>query len=252
MNSAEFRFYAELNDFLQPARRQVAFVHAFDGRPAIKDTIEALGVPHPEVELILVDGESVDFAHPLEDRARVSVYPIFESLDITPIVRVRPQPLRETRFVLDTHLGRLAAYLRMLGFDTLYRNDYRDSELAGISARERRVLLTRDRGLLRRSAVTRGYCVRHDHPREQLAEVVRRFDLVRSMRPFGRCMLCNDELKPVDPDAVRAGLPPRVRELHTDFRACRGCGRVYWKGSHYERMQELIRQTIEASRAREG
>ena len=244
MGTAEFRFYAELNDFLPPSRRQVAFVHAFDGRPAIKDTIEALGVPHPEVDLILVNGESVDFAHPLQDGERVSVYPRFESLDITPILRVRPQPLRETRFVLDTHLGRLAAYLRMLGFDALYRADYEDAELAAISSGEHRILLTKDRGLLRRSVVTHGYCVRHRHPREQLVEVVRRFDLVRSMQPFTRCMRCNGVLETASPEAARPRLPARVRELYTEYRSCRSCGRVYWKGSHYDRMLELIQRTL--------
>src|SRR5262249_31383318 len=156
MNRACFRFYAELNDFLPPGRRGVTFTYSFEGSPSIKDLIEALGVPHTEVDLILVNGESVDFAYRVREGDRISVYPVFESLDITPLLRVRPRPLRETRFVLDTHLGRLAAYLRLLGFDTLYRNDAGDDELARISSGEGRILLTRDRGLLKRSQVTHG------------------------------------------------------------------------------------------------
>lgn len=139
--------------------------------------IESLGIPHTEVDLILVNDESVDFSHAVQDGDRVSVYPVFEAFDISPIVRVRPQPLRESRFVLDVHLGRLASYLRILGFDTLYRNDYDDEELAGFSRNDGRILLTRDRGILKRSEVTHGYWVRENRPREQVVGVVRRFDL---------------------------------------------------------------------------
>jgi uncharacterized protein len=242
MNRASFRFYAELNDFLPPDRRAAAFVHAFDGSPSIKDLIEALGVPHTEVDLILVNGESVEFAYRVREGDRISVYPVFESLDITPLVRVRPRPLRETRFVLDTHLGRLAAYLRLLGFDTLYRNDTPDDVLAGISSSEGRILLTRDRGLLKRSQVTHGYCVRETDPRRQLAEVVRRFDLSRSIVPFQRCMCCNGVLQPVPKEEVSDRLPPRTRELHEEFHVCEACDRVYWKGSHYQEMRQLIDQ----------
>ena len=147
-NTAEFRFYEELNDFLPENRRKILFPFAFEGTPSVKDSIEALGVPHTEIDLILVNGISVDFGCLIRDGDRISVYPVFESIDITPLVRVHSQPLREPRFVLDMHLGRLARYLRMLGFDTLYRNDYADAELARISSQEYRILLTRDPGLL--------------------------------------------------------------------------------------------------------
>ena len=183
MSQVTFRFYAELNDFLPPPRRMVSFTHTFAGSVSVKDMIESLGVPHTEVDLILANGRSVDFTYLVAGGDRLSVYPVFESLDITPVLRVRPQPLRQTRFVLDTHLGRLASYLRLLGFDTLYRNDYADEELAHISSREKRILLTRDRGLLKRSEVTHGYCLRSTVSAEQLREVVQRFDLAGSARP---------------------------------------------------------------------
>ena len=183
---ARFRFYAELNDFLPPERRMVPFDFEFRGNQTVKHLIESLGVPHTEVDLVLVNGRSVDFTEVVRDGDFVSVYPVFEGFDITPVSQVRPKPLRHTRFVLDGHLGRLAHYLRMLGFDTLYRNDYHDEQLARISAEEHRILLTRDRGLLMRSAVTHGYCVREAAPRQQLAEVVQRFDLARSIAPFTR------------------------------------------------------------------
>jgi uncharacterized protein with PIN domain len=228
MKVAYFRFYAELNDFLPPARRFVAFRESFEVSGSVKDMIESLGVPHTEVDLILANGESVDFSYLVRDGDRISVYPVFESIDITPLLRVRPRPLRQTRFVLDVHLGRLANYLRMLGFDTLYRNDYRDEELARVSRDEERILLTRDRNLLKRRAVEHGYCVRETRPRRQLLEVLERFDLLGSVAAFTRCLRCNGLLGPV------ATAP------HSEFRQCASCGQVYWKGSHYQRMQQFI------------
>jgi uncharacterized protein with PIN domain len=206
----------------------------------VKDTIEALGVPHAEVDLVLADGESVDFSWVLRDGARVSVYPVFESIDIGPLSRVRPEPLRETRFVLDGHLGRLAAYLRMMGFDVRWRNPCGDEELARISAGERRILLTRDRGLLKRSAVTHGYWVREMEPKRQAEEVLRRFDLLRSVAPFRRCLRCNELLQPIRKALVLDRLPPRVREQHDEFVHCVSCERVYWRGSHHRRMERLL------------
>jgi uncharacterized protein with PIN domain len=244
MGRATFRFYAELNDFLPRGRRGVPFEHAFLGRPAVKDAIEALGVPHTEVDLILADGESVGFSWPLRDGARVSVYPVFEAFDIGPLARVRPAPLREVRFVLDGHLGRLARHLRMLGLDARWRADARDEELAAIAAAEGRVLLSRDQGLLKRRLVTHGYWVRATDPRRQLAEVVRRLDLARSVAPFRRCLRCNEPLEPVAPEAVAGRVPPGVRARHEAFRRCPSCDRVYWAGSHHRRMQRLVAELL--------
>ncbi|MFB3776445.1 MAG: Mut7-C RNAse domain-containing protein [Bryobacteraceae bacterium] len=227
MKQVIFRFYAELNDFLPPEKRMTAFPFSFDGKQSVKHLIEALGVPHTQVDLVLINGLSARFAEKPADGDRISVYPMFESFDVAPVSRVRPRPLRVTRFVADAHLGRLAAYLRMLGFDTLYRNDFQDDELAAISASGRRILLTRDRDLLKRRAVTHGHFVRETSARLQLAEVVSRFDLSGSIKPFTRCMKCNRLLH-------RAGQLTR----------CRDCGNLYWEGSHHSRMQRLIAQVV--------
>ena len=237
------RFYEELNDFLPPARRKVAFEHAFRQSGSIKDVIEALGVPHTEVDLILVNGSSVDFDYLIRDGDRISVYPMFESMDIAPVTRLRPVPLRTTRFVLDTHLGRLAAYLRLFGFDTLYRNDYDDPTLAAISAAERRILLTRDRQLLMRKQVTHGYFVRETQPRQQLIEVLRRFDLRATQRPFTRCMHCNGEISAVSKEEIREHLLPRTERWYQEFWRCRQCGKIYWKGTHFRHLQALVAST---------
>ncbi len=244
MSRATFRFYSELNDFLAPACRQRGFDHEFSGRVSIKDMIESLGVPHTEVELILAGGLSVDFQYIVRNGDSISVYPAFEALDIHPLLRLRPEPLREPRFLLDAHLGRLAAYLRLLGLDSAYRNDFTDEELARRSAAEQRILLTRDRGLLKRSEVTRGYCVRSDSPREQAREVVERFDLRRAIAPFRRCLSCNGLLQPVGKNEVWDRLPPGTRERFDEFYRCPGCGKIFWPGSHYARLQALVAEFL--------
>lgn len=240
MSYAQLRFYAELNDFLPPHRRQITFTHEFSGQVSVKDLVESLGIPHTEIDLILVNGASVDFGYRVKDNDRVSVYPVFESMDIRSLLRLRPEPLRETKFVLDIHLGRLAAYLRMLGFDTVYRNDSPDEKLAQVSALEARVLLTRDRGLLKRSIVTHGYWIRSTSPRLQLLEVLRRFDLFSSVRAFQRCMKCNGVLKRVAKETVAHRLPSSTRQSQKQFQCCPECHRIYWKGSHYHRMTRLL------------
>lgn len=243
-HTAHFRVYAELNDFLPPGRRQIAFDYPFQGSPAIKDAIEAIGIPHPEVDLILVNGRSVDFTHRLAPGERVSVYPVFEGLDITPVLRLRARPLRVTRFVLDTHLGTLARRLRLLGFDARYRNDYSDRELLRVARDERRVILTRDRGLLKVRTVTHGYCVRASDPDSQVREVLSRLDLRGQVRPFTRCTTCNGTLGPVARAAVAARLPPRLRGDQDRFMRCAECGRIYWRGTHYDRLADWVERVV--------
>ena len=214
---------------------------------SVKDMIESCGVPHTEVELILANGVSVDFGYQVRDGDRIAVYPMFESLDVTPELRVRTTVLRDLQFVLDVHLGKLAAYLRMLGFDALYQNRCEDAELVRISAGQQRILLTRDRGLLKHSAVSRGYWLRETASRRQLAEVIGRFDLAGQARPFTRCMACNAPLRDVAKDAVAGRVPPRVMEAQSRFRDCDGCGRVYWPGTHYSRMQRWVEELLRGS-----
>lgn len=240
MPKARLRFYAELNDLLPRRIRRVPFDHTFGDRSSVKHIIEALGVPHTEVDLILVNGRSVDFSYLLKDGDRISIYPVFETFDISPLVRLRPQPLREPCFILDTHLGKLAAYLRMLGFDTRYGNSYEDGELALIASEEKRIILTRDRGLLKRKMVTHGYIVRETIPRVQILEVIKRFDLPTSISPFKRCIRCNGLLEAVQKEKIIDRLQPNTMRYFDEFRICTKCSRIYWKGSHYERMKEFI------------
>ena len=235
-----FRFYADLNDFLPPERRYVTFTRSFVLTATVKDMIEALGVPHPEVGLILVDGEPARFDHVVRDGERIAVYPSFEALPLPATMPVVRQAASQLRFVLDQHLGRLARYLRLLGFDALYAAECTDEELARISAAEERMILTRDVALLKRGPVVHGYCVRATEPRRQVVEVVRRFGLAGSLFPFSRCMHCNGVLEPAGEQAIAERVPPLARSRHDEFQTCASCGRVYWKGTHYERLSRLV------------
>jgi len=238
--TCEFRFYEELNDYLPAAQRKTTITREIAGTPSVKDAIESLGVPHTEIDLILVDGTSVRFDRRLRGGERIAVYPEFERFDITKVHRLRPKPLRRPRFVADVHLGTLARYLRLLGFDTRYGNDLGDAELAELTARERRVLLTCDVGLLKRKAVVRGQWLRSRDPERQVEEVVEALQLTRAFRPFTRCLTCNGQLAVLARTDVNGLVPPRVYRRFRSFRQCRECRRVYWRGTHYARLQRLV------------
>ncbi len=228
MSTATFAFSGPLNDFLpRDHRDQVITVH-FRGRQTIKHLAEALGVPHPEIGRVQVNGQERTLDTIAEDNDRVAIHPIPNGLTLEP------------RFLLDNHLGRLAAYLRMLGFDCLYENDYDDDTLAELTQKEGRILLSRDRRLLMRKAISVGYCLRSLDPLEQLPEVIERFDLVKRIAPFHRCLRCNHPLEPVAKEDVLERLEPLTRLYFDEFQICPACKQIYWKGSHYERMARLI------------
>ena len=237
------RLYAELNDFVPGDKRHRTVAVTLRERDSVKDVIESQGVPHTEVDLIVANGEPVGFDYQVRDGDRIAAYPAFRSIDVSGLPALRPPawpPDGEPRFVLDAHLGTLAGHLRMLGFDTLYRNDYDDADLARISAEEGRILLTRDRGLLKRRQVVHGYHVWATDPEEQIVEVLRRFGLFDRVNPFSRCLRCNGPLTRVTKESVLDRLEPLTRRYYDEFALCPACDRVYWRGSHYSRMQELV------------
>ena len=248
MVTATFRFYEELNDFLARERRKREFSCPCARAATTKHMIEALGVPHTEVELVLVNGESVGFDRILEHGDRVAVFPKFEMVDVTPLLRVREQPLRVTRFIADAHLGGLAHLLRMTGFDTLYDNNYQDRQIELLAAQERRIVLTRDRELLKRRSITHGCYVRALKPPDQLCEIFDRLDLAHSIKPFTLCLNCNAPLRPVEKAAVLERLPPSVRERFDHFSTCDICQRVFWEGSHWQRMRAMLEECIQSNR----
>jgi uncharacterized protein with PIN domain len=240
MVCATFRFYGELNDFLPRERRGRAITTPCARMATTKHMIEALGVPHTEVELVLVNGESVGLDLLLEDGDRVAVYPQFTRFDLGGLARVRMLPAARLRFVADAHLGGLARLLRMAGFDTIYDNSLRDDQVEALAVEEDRVVLTRDRDLLKRRTIAYGCYVRALKSQEQLREVFERLGLAERARPFSRCLHCNAPLHPVAKGEVADRLPPQVLATQDEFRTCDVCGRVYWKGSHWQRMNGML------------
>jgi uncharacterized protein with PIN domain/sulfur carrier protein ThiS len=234
------RFYEELNFFLPSDRKKCLLERTCKKGTTVKALIEEMGIPHTEVDLVLVNGHSKGFEYQLADNDRVSVYPVFESFDIGDVSKVRPTPLREIRFILDVHLGKLAKRLRLLGFDTIYSNHFEDEQISVLAVKEKRIILTRDRGLLKRKTITHGYCIRSKDPHEQLREVIGRFDLLKCIKPFSRCLQCNSSLVPAYKEEIMDRLPQKVKEKYSHFSRCPKCNKIYWLGSHWENMKKIL------------
>jgi uncharacterized protein with PIN domain len=240
--SANFRFYESLNDFLLPSKRNASIIYNFNDYPAIKHAIETIGVPHPEIDLILVNGAPVDFLYSLHNNDEAEVYPAFATSGFPESwSRTGQQPFPE-KFILDVHLGKLARALRLFGFDTSYANNYTDKTIVQIAEAEKRIVLTRDVNLLKHKSVTVGYWLRSQFVEEQLTEVIKRFKLIAKFRPFERCVECNGRIIKVDKETILNKLLPKTILYYNDFFQCTCCKRIYWRGSHYEQMQQFIKR----------
>lgn len=237
MSSVTFHFHGAVQHLLPARKRKTSLVCAFEGKPSVKHLIESLGIPHTQLDHITANKQPVDLSYLVQDGDHIEVFSQGRHPN-------RPDD-GEARFILDTHLGKLAVYLRMCGFDTLYRNDYGDQELAQIASGEGRILLSRDRGLLKRKAIALGHCVIQDDPLEQLVDVLFRFDLFGAVRPFRRCLRCNTLLLPIDKERVQERLPANTRQYYNEFCICPACDQIYWKGSHYQRMQRFIERVMQ-------
>jgi dipeptidase D len=242
------RFYEELNDYL-PAENRKRDIRLSMERPLpVRELIVSLGIPPSEVDLILVNGQSAAFSRTVAGGDRIAVYPVFEALDISCAVRLRDRPLRRMRFFADVHLARLARYLRMLGFDTVWEPDCPDEEIIRRSLREKRIILSRDAGLLRSRSVLRGYRVDGTDPRKQIVEVVRRFDLGFLIAPFSRCMVCNGQVARTPKEELAQRLDSGIYSRFEEFFGCTGCGRIYWKGTHHRSMDRFIENIMVQAR----
>ncbi len=228
MIEADFIFHGDLGWFLS-SHQEAGPVHlTFEDHQSIKHLVESLGVPHVEVGEVRVNQRPVALNGVPHNEDKIDVFPPVPGCPIEP------------RFLLDNHLGRLAAFLRMLGFDSIYHNDFEDTEMVKLLENDPRILLTRDRQLLMRKAVLYGYCLRSLNSTEQLEEVIRRFRLGPLARPFTRCLRCNGILQPVEKADVLDQLEPKTRLYYNEFARCPDCRQIYWKGSHWERMQAMI------------
>lgn len=241
MQRAEFHFWGRLRQ-LSPQKLDGCCDYLFSGRPAIKDSIEALGIPHTEVDRIIVAQRSVGFAYRLQDGDRVAVYPFGILPAAVTDVCLSP-PLPETvGFILDVHLGTLARRLRLLGFDCRYRNDYSDPQIIEEALRGQLIILTRDRGILKHACVEQGYLIASQQVERQVTEVLERYRLYRQIRQFQRCPACNGLLVEVAKAQILMRLQPKTARYYHKFRCCQSCGQIYWQGSHYAKIENWIRR----------
>jgi uncharacterized protein with PIN domain len=230
MAQATFHFHSELVSFLAPERRSGAFSHGCARAATVKNAIESLGVPHTEAGHLLVNGDPATLDRIVREGDDIEVFP-----------REGGWPEDEPiLFLADAHLGGLARFLRMLGFDTLYENALHDRDILRLAARERRTVLTRDRELLKCRDIARGCFVHERKPEAQLREVATRFGLATRMKPFTLCLHCNLPLESLDRAAALAQVPLRIAERYETFVRCPGCRRIYWEGSHWQRMREML------------
>jgi uncharacterized protein with PIN domain/sulfur carrier protein ThiS len=244
MFRAAFRFYEELNDFLPKHRRRADFQAEFKEERSIKDMIESLGVPHTEVDLILVNGKSVDFSYILRDGDRVSVYPVFESVNIKGVTRLRPMPLRKIRFVADVNLGDIVRFMRLLGFDVYSHSALTNREIIDISIREKRIILTKSKSLLKFKDVTHGVFIRPGTRGEQVGRIMDSLDIKDQVRPFSRCLRCNGLLKGVSKKDVTDRIPPKTKVCCENYSVCESCDQLYWNGTHMDRMKKMVDEIL--------
>ena len=240
-----FRFYEELNDFLPKHRRKTTFEAEFKGKRSIKDMIEALGVHHTEVDLILVNGISVDFNYILQNEDRVSVYPVFESLNISEVTLLRKIPLRRHKYLADINLGNIVKYMRVLGFDVYYDSLLSTRKIIEISKRENRVILTNSRKLLKFKDVTHGIFIRPGTTTEQIRQIIDYLDIKDNIKPFSRCLRCNTLLKSVLKEKILDRIPPKTKEFCNKYVQCQSCDKIYWKGTHFINMKKVVRQILD-------
>lgn len=244
LSQATLRFYAELNDRLSLNKRQKFFSYYFLDHPNIKIVLKSLGISHKEVDLILVNGVTQTLNYRLNNQDIVSIYPVFETLDISAITRVREKPLRNSKFILDVHLGTLAKYLRMLGFDSLFENNYNDKQIIDIAKKQKRIILSRDKALLKSSSVTHGYFVYATNPKEQIIEIINRLDLFKQAKPLTRCLICNRKITTVKKETILKKLPLATERYFDDFFECHHCKKIFWRGSHYQRMKSFVNEIL--------
>ena len=234
------RFQGGLDYFLKAAPTRGQVERQLKEPTSVKDAIESCGVPHPEIDRILVNGVPVSFTHILRDNIEIDLYPV--GFTDSPLPGEPLQHRHANRFIIDGHLGKLARNLRFLGIDVAYDPKLHDPELLQVMIAEQRALLTRDRRLLMHSVVSDGYCPRSADPTEQTVEVVRRFDLSSELKPFIRCIECNAPLQQVDKAEVLDQLEPLTRIYYNEFRRCTGCGKIFWRGSHYAKLEDFLQR----------
>ncbi len=236
MNTIHLRFYEELNRYLPQERRKTWFDLSLKKETSVKKVLESLKIPLEEVDLILVNEQSVGPDYVFHENDRTSVYPVFELLDVSGVTQMRDKPLRDPKFICDSHLGRLCKYLRILGFDTLYFNWFTMNQIIETSLQENRIVLSKNRTLIKDRRVTHAYWIRSFNREEQIKELVVKLDLWRLFKPMTRCLQCNHPISPIGKSLIQERLQEKTARYYHEFFICEPCNKVYWKGSHYEAM----------------
>jgi len=244
ITKARYRFYGSLNIFLRENKRYRCFVHRVKGRPAIKDTLESLGVVHPEIDSILANGKSVSFTYKVNDGDLICVYPLNFKLNKRKLKHLQPKIPNPAKFVIDSHVGKLARHMRLLGFDSVYKRNFPDAHIVQTAIKEKRIVLTRDIGLLKNKRVQHGYWLRTTDPQRQIIEVLKFFRIFSKIKPFKLCLECNGNIKRITKSRVLRKLPPKVKKYYSQFYVCKGCHKIYWKGSHYEVLLKLVNRIV--------
>ncbi|MGI0118803.1 Mut7-C RNAse domain-containing protein [Zooshikella sp. RANM57] len=215
--------------------------YAFDRSPAVKDAIEAIGIPHTEIGALYVNTQIQPFSYQLKNNDNIALYPVRDIIQQQQDTNLPIKPASRPHFILDVHLGRLCNYLRMLGFDTLYWNhDLGDEKLAAIAEQEERIMLSRDLGLLKRSNINFGRWLRNRKPLLQLKEVATLYNLKQDLKPFSLCIRCNSKITTVSKEKVKSRVPEDVYTSFTTFNQCIHCQQIYWHGSHVDKMKNII------------
>jgi uncharacterized protein with PIN domain len=247
MATVTFTIHGNLLQLLKKRHGTVTtFTHEFERRASIKDVIESLGIPHPVIGNLTVNGLEVGFDYILLNNDKVETFPLIPPVNPLIPTRLRPDPLESIRFIVDVNVGRLALLLRMFGFDTLYGNDMRDTLLVEIASLQDRIILTRDISLLKRKHVMHGYLVREQEPEKQLIEILLLYDLGGMAAPLNRCIPCNGLLVPVDKETIINRLEPLTKKYYHSFHICQECEKIYWTGSHQQKMKKFIDNVLKA------
>jgi uncharacterized protein with PIN domain len=249
MTTVSFIFLGYLKQLLKKELRNASpFLHYFDRRASIKDVIESLGIPHPVIESLIVNGQEVGFDYILLDNDTVEVSPLTPPVNPFIPTVLRPEALGKISFAVDVNAGKLALFLRMLGFDTVYESGMRNGRLVEIAISQNRILLTRDATLLKRKIIVHAYLLREQDPKRQLVEVVRLYDLCSRIKPLTRCIPCNGLLVPTSKEVILERLEPLTRKYYHSFHICEECRKIYWPGSHQEKINRFIENIHESVR----
>jgi len=238
---ARIQYSEKLRDLFRKSQEQLRFDFIPDHN-SVKHWIEFFHVPHTEVGGVFVDGRSVDFSYKPQPADEIFVEALLGPVDVTKPTNLRALPYPAYRFIVDECVKNLAAKLRMIGCDVVSESRFNDRQIVEISAVEKRVILTRDRGLLKRKDAVWGRLIRNTDSEEQFKEVIHFFGLSQLPQALTTCLVCNGKITSVRKDEVLHLIGPKTRLYYDEFSRCDQCGKIYWEGSHYTKMKENLKE----------